>query len=168
MGHLPCIQLIQPCRGQGCPKRTNQTGRMKTHLMKTTLGSCPQTGGNFNTHNISGQQVFTGFLQTVCLGQDGGQHRCRCMNHAFRVRIIIIQSMNQQTIHNRRITGRQRHIHANHRYAIGRGLRNSQDACQGFFSKVILGGRVGNAQGIHDQIFCPFPDLFRNAIKVDA
>ena len=77
---------------------------MKADLMKATFGNRSKSRGDFHSKHKSGEHVGTAFVVLSRYSQRSRQGRGRRMNHALGMCIVIVQTMNQNAIHQNRIS----------------------------------------------------------------
>ena len=77
---------------------------MKADLMKATFGNRPKARSDFHAEHEGGEHVGTAFVVLGRYSKRGRQRRGRRMNHAFGMCIVIVQAMNQNAVHQNRIS----------------------------------------------------------------
>ena len=163
---LRLAQAHQPPRGERAREGADEAGRMEADLMECALGDGAEPRRNLDAQDVGGEHVAAARAPLSAHGERGRQQAAGRVDHPGGVRVVEIEPVNQDAIHQRRVAQRQFGRHADHRRVPG--ARETRDRGERPMREIEAGRGERNAHAVEDQMLRARHGRRRDRARLEA
>ena len=138
----------EPACGERSPEHADHAGGVEAQAMEAALGGGGDPRRAFDGREIGHERLAPRGAVPLAGGQHRGHRARRGMDHAADVGVVVVEAVDQESVHLRRVAQRQRRRHPDD--GIGPVAGEPVDRGQRLVAEVVAGCRKADPQRIED------------------